>query len=973
MTPKEEVFTSQGGDHDHDHALDARAPGRHRDARLRTGAAPSHLGQAGWHVSTPVAGTYALLTDGGTAEIRPARAQDFEAVRAMHAALSPDNMYLRFFSMSPAAAEQEARRVCREPDSDHAALLAWQDGRLAGVGAYEATGKPGVAEVAFAVPDDMHGRGIASVLLEHLVWQARQRGLAAFTAETLAENSAMLRVFADAGLPAKRRIAGDTVELTFPLPVGDDEYRLGYYLEAVASRESRADVASLRPLLQPRSVAVVGASRRRATVGRAILHNIVTGGFTGPVYAVNPRAQAMEGVPCVASVDDLPEPVDLAVIAVPPSAVPEVAEQCGRHGVRALIVISESRGAAGAELLAACRRYGMRLVGPSCFGVIVPWIGLDATFTAGHPVRGVAGLVVQSGGVGIALLEQMSRLGIGVSSFASAGDKYDVSPTDLLTWWAQDEVTQLAVLYVESFGNPRKFAGTARRVAQRMPVLTVIGARSPAGHRAASHTAAAATPLASQEAMFDQAGVIATTSLGELVDTAALLACQPLPAGNRVAIVANAGGAAALAADACADHGLRVVQLGAATRRALRGLLPSAAVVTGPVDTSAVVTTQTFRACVQEVAADDGVDAVLAVAVPTAFSDLSAAMAEAVVSKPLAVAFLDQAESVRRLKRQPVALPSSSDADTDAAGDPPVADPAAAGQAAVIIDVAAAAITGVPCYADPGNAARALGHAVRYRAWRGQQRGTVPELEGLRPADARALVTGFLAGSPDGGWLPQASAAELVSCYGIPLVATVAAATEEEAAAAAAQLSGPVVLKAEAEGLVHRTGAGSVRVDLRTPQEVAEGYRMLVAGFGPRLERVLVQPMLAGGVEMMIGVSQEPVFGPLVVFGSGDVATEVPGDHVTRLTPLTDVDAGEMITSVRAAPLLAGHQGTPPADTAALADALLRVSRLADDLPEVSELDLNPVLARPDGIWCADVRVRISPAEPRDPFLRRLL
>ena len=927
-------------------------------------------------MSGSAAATYALLTDGTTVEVRQARPQDFKAVRAMHAAMSPDNMYLRFFSMSPSAAEREARRVCREPDAEHAALLAWQGDRLAGVGAYELSGKPGVAEVAFAVPDDMHGRGIASVLLEHLVWQARQRGLAAFTAETLAENSAMLRVFADAGLPARRRISDGVVELTFPLPVSQDERQLGSYLEAVASRESRADVASLRPLLQPQSVAVVGASRRRATVGRAILHNIVTSGFTGPVYAVNPHAPAMEmeGVPCVASVDDLPGPVDLAVIAVPPPAVPEVAAQRGRNGVRALIVISESRGAAGADLLAACRPYGMRLLGPSCFGVIMPWIGLDATFTAGHPVRGVAGLMVQSGGVGIALLEKMSRLGIGVSSFASAGDKYDVSPTDLLTWWAQDEVTQIAVLYVESFGNPRKFAGTARRVAQRMPVLTVIGARSPAGHRAASHTAPAATPLAHQEAMFDRAGVIATTSLGELVDTAALLACQPLPAGNRVAIIANAGGAAALAADACADHGLQVVPLGAATQRALRALLPAAAVVTGPVDTCAVVTTEAFRACLEEVAADDGVNVVLAVAVPTAFSDVSAAVAEAVLSKPLAVAFLDRAESVRRLKRLPVARPpSGSDADTGAAGDPPAADPAAAGQAAVIIDVAAAAVTGVPCYADPGNAARALGHAVRYRAWRGRQRGTVPELDGLRADDARALVAGFLASSPAGGWLPQAGAAELVSCYGVPLAVTVAAATEEEAAAAAAQLGGPVVLKAEAEGLVHRTGAGGVRVDLRTPQEVAEGYRMLAADSGPRLQRVLVQPMLSGGVEVMIGVAQEPVFGPLVVFGSGGVATGVPGDHVTRLTPLTDTDAEEMIHTVHAARLLAGERGPPSADTARLADALLRVSRLADDLPEVSELDLDPVIARPDGVWCVDVRARISPAEPRDPFLRRLL
>ena len=287
--------------------------------------------------------------------------------------------------------------------------------------------------------------------------------------------------------------------------------------------------------------------------------------------------------------------------------------------------------------------------------------------------------------------------------------------------------------------------------------------------------------------------------------------------------------------------------------------------------------------------------------------------------------------------------------------------------------MAAAAVTGVPCYADPDNAARALGHAVRYRAWRGRQRGKVPELDGLRAADARAVVTGFLAGSPAGGWLPEARAAELVSCYGVPLVATVAAATEEEAAAAAAQLGGRVVLKAEAEGLVHRTDAGGVRVDLRTPQEVAEGYRTLAADFGPRLQRVLVQPMLAGGVEVHIGVVQEPVFGPLVVFGSGDAATEVPGDQVARLTPLTDVDADEMINSVRVAPLLVGRRGAPPVDTAGLADALLRVSRLADDLPEVSELDLNPVVVRQDGVYCVDVRVRISPAEPRDPFLRRLL
>ena len=478
--------------------------------------------------------TYALLTDGSTVEIRHAGPQDVDAAREMHAAMSPDNMYLRFFSASSHMAEREARRVCREPGPDHEALLAWLRGRLVGVASYEATGRPGVAEIAFAVPDDMHHRGIATLLLEHLVSLARRRELQAFTAETLPENAAMLRVFAQAGLPMQRRSADGVVKLTFPLP-GHADQGLDSYLESVARREGRAEVTSLHHLLRPASVAVVGANRKPGTVGRAILHNIRSCGFRGKVYAVNPYAtqtRTMEGARCLTSVAALPEPVDLAVIAVPPAAVPRVAAECGRHGVRALTVITSGLGSEGADLLAICRRFGMRLVGPNSFGVSVPEIGLNATFAAGHPAPGVAGLVVQSGGVGVALLEQLSRLGIGVSSFASVGDKYDVSSNDLLTWWAQDDVTQLAILYVESFGSPRKFARTARRVGHQMPVLTVVGGRSGAGPCAAAwHTAAVATPLITQEALFGQAGVIVADSLGELIGAAALLASQPLPAG----------------------------------------------------------------------------------------------------------------------------------------------------------------------------------------------------------------------------------------------------------------------------------------------------------------------------------------------------------------------------------------------------------------------------------------------------------
>jgi acyl-CoA synthetase (NDP forming)/GNAT superfamily N-acetyltransferase len=950
-------------------------------------------------VTTPTAhsSTYALLTDGSTVEIRPAGPQDVAAVREMHAAMSPGNMYLRFFSLSPRAGEQEAQRVCRDPGPDHGALLAWLDGRLVGAASYEATARPGVAEIAFAVPDDMHHRGIATLLLEHLVSLARRRELQAFTAETLADNAAMLRVFADAGLPVQRRTSDGVIELTFPLPGSEADRSLDDYLETVASRESRADVASLRHVLRPASVAVVGASRKPGTVGRAILHNIVRGGFEGNVYAVNPHARSMEGVPCVASVSDLPQSVDLAVIAVPSAAVPAVAAECGRNGVRALAVITSGLGAEGTDLLAVCRRYGMRLVGPNCFGVSVPGIGLNATFSADQPAPGVAGLVVQSGGVGVALLDYLSRLGIGVSSFASVGDKYDVSSNDLLMWWAQDDVTRLAILYVESFGSPRKFARTARRVGQRMPVLTVVGGRSVAGQRAAaSHTAAAATPLVTQEALFGQAGVIVTTSLGELMEAVALLACQPLPAGNRLAIVTNAGGGGVLAADACGDNGLQVVQLAAATRRRLHRLLPEGAAVAGPVDTTAAVSNEAFRACLEEVAADDGVDAVLAVAVPTAISDLRTAVRTATVSKPIAVVLLDQAESVRLLRtRSPAAKPPAAKppaakppaakppAARPPAPQPAVATPPGAELAAALVSAGhrdgvgspAGRVTGVaelPAYAYPEDAARALGHAVRYRAWRDRQRGQVPELAGLRPADARDLLARFLARRPAGGWLPADTAAELLSCYGVPLITTLSARSEHEAAQAAADLGGRVVLKAEAEGLVHKSDAGAVKLDLRTPQEVAAAYRALAASFGPSLKRALVQPMISDGVEVLIGVVQEPVFGPLVVFGLGGVATEVLGDHAARLTPLTDTDADELIRAVHAAPLLFGHRGTPPVDVGALADTLLRVSRLADDLPEVVELDLNPVIARPDGIYAVDVRVRVKAAELRDPFLRQL-
>ena len=882
---------------------------------------------------------YALLADGTTVEIRPAGQPDFDAVKAMHEAMSPDNTYLRFFNLSRLAAETEAQRICRDSRPGRVALLALAADEVVGCASYDTLNGPAgpgtMAEVAFAVADRMHHRGIATLLLEHLVSFARTHQISAFTAETLSENTAMLRVFADAGLPVQRHYEDGVVEMTFPLPSEGGGTALDSYLNAVAERERRADTASLRHVLAPESVVVIGASRERGTVGRAILDNIRTGGYAGRLYVVNPRARQVSGEHCLASVLDLPEPADLAVIAVPVAAVLDVAQQCGQRGVRSLVVITSGLdGAACADLLAVCRRHGMRLVGPDCFGVAVPAIGLDATFADRHPQPGTAGLVMQSGGLGIALVDQLSRLGIGISSFASVGNKLDVSSNDLLMWWENDGVTKLAVLYIKSFGNPRKFARTARRVGAAMPVLAVEAGR----------------PEAGREALFEQAGVITTHTFGDLVETTALLASQPVPAGRTVAIVSNVGGAGLLAADACAGLGLTVHRPHGLTSRRLRALVPDTGAADGPVDTTVAISAETFRQCLELLAADDEVDAMIALVLPTAATgDLVTAIQQADIRVPLAAVVLDQPDSVRLLPR------------TDGEGQ-------------------------IPAYGYPEAAATAMARAARYGAWRTEPRGQVPSFPDIGTEEACTLVRGFLRAIPGGGWMPPDQTAELLRCYGVPLVELTSAGSEDEAVEAFRAAAGPVVLKADVPGLIHKADAGGVELDLRTEAEVRAAYRRLTERFGRRQRQILVQPMIAGGTEVIIGVTDDHMFGPLVVFGLGGAATDVRADHSARLTPLTDTDADQLIGSIRSARLLRGYRGsagpegrppqTPPrghaADLGALRDLLLRVSRLADDLPEVTELDLNPVIARPDAIFVVDARIKVTPYRAQDPFLRKL-
>ena len=835
--------------------------------------------------------------------------------------MAPDNIYLRFFSYSRRSAETEARRICRPiPRRATRRCSRCADGELVGVASYAGLiGHPGQAEVAFAVADHMHHKGIATLLLEHLVSLARSRQITTFTAETLTENTAMLKVFADAGLPVQRHFDGEVYELTFPLPRDEDGTALDTYLSAVAERESSADVASLRHIFAPESVVVIGASRRREAIGRVILENIRGGGYAGRLYTVNPRARQIDGDRCLASVLDLPEPADLAVIAVPAPAVLGVAEQCGQRGVRSLVVITSGLDAAAcADLLAVCRRHGMRLVGPDCFGVAVPGLGLDATFAASRLRPGVAGLMSQSGGVGVALAGQLSRLGMGISSFASVGSKLDVSGNDMLMWWEHDDVTRLAVLYLESFGNPRKFARTARRVGAKMPVLTV---------RAASNGQSSAT----DQALFEQAGVIATGSFGELTETAALLATQPVPAGRTVAIVSNVGGAGLLAAGACTELGLTVHQPHGLTRRRLRTLLPGGT-VTGPVDTTAAVSAEAFRRCLELLAADDGVDAMIALVQPTgATGDLITAIQDADIRVPLAAVALDQAETVRLMPRPASSGPTARFRSTTFRKRRPPRWPTR-----------------------PGTGPGAPSRTAR-----------CPASPTSGPRTPARWSPGSCTASPAAAGCRPTQTADLLHCYGIWLVDAEPAGSEDEAVKAAGAVSGPVVLKAEVPGLAPETGADAVELDLHTEAEVRAAYRRLADRFGRRLSRVLVQPMVTGGTEVKIGVTDDRVFGPLVV-------VRPRASHAARLTPLTDTDADALIRSVRAAPRLLGQRGAPATDLGTLRELLLRVSRLADDLPEVTELDLSPVIARPHGVFAMDARIKVAPCLPQDPFLRRL-
>lgn len=905
-----------------------------------------------------------VLRDGGTARIRPIRPDDADRLVAFYNQVSDESKYFRFFAPYPRLSDRDVRRFTHHDYVNRVGLAALiRDAFVATVrfDRIDATGRPAEgatdAEVAFLVQDDQQGRGIASALLEHASAVARERGIRRFIAEVLPENRRMAKVFTDAGYTQTRSFADGVLHLELDLEPTEQS------LAVMRAREHRAEARSVQRLLSPRSVAVVGAGRRPGGIGRALLRDLLAGGFTGSLHAVNHAAEPgteLDGVPVHRSVRDIPEPVDLAVLAVPATEVPGVVADCGRRGVRGLVVVSAGYAESGPEgrerqlrLVAAARAAGMRVIGPNAFGLLntAPDIRLNASLAPQLPDRGRFGIFTQSGAIGAALLETAYRRGLGVSSLVSAGHRADVSGNDLLQYWAEDPATDVVLLYLESFGNPRKFTRLARRIAETKPVVVVKGGRHtgavPPGH-------AAVTPMADStvDTLFQQAGVIRAATITDLFDTAELLAHQPLPAGPRVAVLGNSDSMGALTYDACLSAGLE----------------PRV-----PVDLGTEAAPEDFRAALGAAVSDPDTDAVVVVAIPR----LGAS----------AVPGFPGSDLVRLGERtghatRPEAVENPDTAALAAVLLDASREAAEAGRTLLVVHLAVPGLPellrrhgtegllvpgSVPAYPSPERAVDALAHALRYATWRraAGAGGRIPEFGDIDEEGARKQVQAVLRRLAEGGdgavRLADDEAAALLARYGIHVLRALPAPDEEAAARAAAELGYPVALKSTAPHLRHRPDLGSVRLDLGGEAELRRAYRETTDRLGgAERARLVVQHLAERGVDTVVSASVDPAVGAILSFGLAGAPAELLGDLAHRLVPATDRDVAALVREVRASPLLFGWRGAAPVDTDALELLLLRVSRLVDDLPEVSRLELEPIVVARRGLAVLGAGVTVA-------------
>jgi acetyl coenzyme A synthetase (ADP forming)-like protein len=871
------------------------------------------------------------LRDGTTVRVRPAHPEDVHRIEDYLLGLSDESRRLRFGGASVDVGEI-SRRVVSGNDDEHLALLALSGGDagavVAGAQYFRLDGQR--AEVSLSVADDYQGRGLGTLLLVRLASAAERAEIERFVAYVAPANHRMIDVFRDCGFDPTIRARPGSVEVEFPTELTDDAAR------SFEEREREAARNAVGSLLAPRSVAVIGASRDPASIGARVFRNVLFSGFRGVVYPVNPKAGAIQGVAASPSILDVPGDVDVAVVCVPAAAVLDVVRSCGEKGVRGLVVITSGFSESGDEgralqndLVALCRTHGMRLIGPNCMGILNtdPEISLNATFAPGTPLAGSVGFMSQSGALGIAVIEHAKQLDLGLSSFVSAGNKADISGNDLLAYWQTDPRTDVVMLYLESFGNPRRFSALAREISQHKAIVAVKSGRSAAGMRAtASHTGALLRASDEvTESLFHQSGVLRTDTLEQMLHVTSVLANQPLPQGDRVGIVTNAGGLGILCADVAEANGLTVPQLSEGVATTISDFLPGEASTSNPIDMIASASGQDYARTIQALGTSGEVDALVVIYIPpieTADDDIAANVVRAIDeldgSLPVVSSFLSpDGEPVRLRSRRGI----------------------------------------VPSFSYPEQAAIALGRIASLSRWRRRPPGRVRRFTDVRGSEAAAIVAESL--EDGGGWLSPERALALLGCYGIPVARWVRAATPDEAAAGARQIGTKVVLKAV--GPLHKTDAGAVKLGLSGPDAVldeAAAMQRRLEESGTPSDGFLLQEVVDGH-EMLVGVAFDPTFGPVVVCGAGGTAAELLRDVSVRVTPLTDVDASEMVRSLRTFPILSGYRGAPPSDVASLEELILRVAAMVDAHHEIAEMDCNPVFVRTSGSLVADVRIRV--------------
>ena len=874
-----------------------------------------------------------VLSDGGTVHLRPVVPDDADNLVALHSRLSERSRYFRYFGAYPRIPARDLVRFSTVDHHDRVAFVALLGDDIVAVGRYERIDGGPTAEVAFVVDDAHQGRGLGSILLEHLAAAASEVGVPRFVAEVLAENSPMVRVFRDAGYQVSRAIEEGVLHLEFDIDPTEES------LAVARSREQAAEGRSVHNLLHPRSVAVIGASIDPTKVGYVALTNLLSADFAGPVYPVNPEHRSVRGVRAYPSVMDIPDSVDLAVVAVPAEVVESVLDGALAKGVKTLLILSGGFGEAGPlglhaelRLVGEARAHGMRVVGPNALGVLNtdPSIRLNATLAPRLPARGRTGFFCQSGALGTAILADAESRGLGLSTFVSAGNRADVSGNDLLQYWETDPNTDLVLLYLESFGNPRKFARLARRLARTKPVVAVKTGR----HAVRPQLAATSTDIdeASVQALFEQAGVVRVESLDQLFDTALVLAHQPLPAGPRVAIVGNSSAIGLLAADTARAQGLRVAF--------------------EPVDVGPQAGPAEFAKAVSDLLNSPDVDALVVVFVP-----------------PLAI----PGTAYARALREAVVAADNTTKDTEK----PIVSTFLAvegvpAELAVLSEDGSPTRGSIPSYSSPERAVNALARVVRYSAWRQRPQGTLIRPNGIHTEQAQEIVREILS-AEDGKTtiLSDDDSVRLLGCYGVDVVPFRIVSSEDDAVAAAAELGYPVTLKAVDERLRGRPDLAGVRLDLSSEDSVRTSYQDLREVSGE--DDVYVQRMAPKGLSCVIGLQDDPSFGTLVSFGLSGLISTLLGDRAYRAIPLTDMDAATLIREPKTAPLLTGYRGDEPADLAALQDMVLRVAALAEDTPEIRSLSLDPILASPSGAFVANARIMLgAPPSRPDSGPRRL-